>query len=327
MNTTVEREDAEIAYTWGRSDETYYLRNQDDEFRGVSENVIKLLDDLATGEVTRSELPENALGIVNRLERLGYVRSDGSVRRIRSPDDIRLWPRTILFVVLTAVAVWVALQEYSIIWQLDELLTPVQIATVVVLGLATFAVHEAGHHLASRPFIDVPITVGTINGVIPAMISDTNDAWMLPRNRRRWINLAGPFAHAVWLVGLSVVYYGLFPSNPAVQLTIVLFTVALLGNLNPLIHGDGYWLLVDTFGIVNLRTRGIEDLRNRTPSLPATYVVLSYSMAGGFFVLSVYYLLLWGPVGIVLAIALVVFVGIGAREQLWGARRWLAHRM
>jgi hypothetical protein len=316
METTVEREDPAVGYTWGRAGDTRYLRNADGEFRGVSENVLKLLDDLATGEATKADLPDNALRIVRRLERLGYLRPDAPVVRIDPPDDVRFWPRFGLFSVLTGLALFAAWRNRAVVADLDAVLSPVGSALLVGLALATIVIHESGHVLASRPYLDPSPRLGTVNGFLPAFISDTNGAWMLPRNRRRWISLAGPFAHVVWVLGLAGLEYAVFPENHVLQAAAVFFSVSLLATLNPLIHGDGYWLLVDTFDLVNLRSRGINDLHDRRPSLPAAYVVLSYSFGAAVFLVSVYYLLAWGTVGVVAVVGLAALVGFEARDQL-----------
>lgn len=316
METEIERTDPEVGYTWGHSEGTYYLRNEDDDFRGVSENVLKLLDDLATGEVTKEELPENASRIVERLERLGYLRPDAPVVRIVEPEDVRFWPRFALFGLLVALALYVAAREASVLGRVDEILTPVRLLVIVGLTVASFAIHEAGHHLASRKFFDPSFRIGTVNVVFPAAISTTNGAWMLPRNRRRWISLAGPFAEVVWLLTVSAAYYFVAPWSSTLRLFVVWLNASVLGSLNPLFHGDGYWLLVDTFNATNLRKRGIEDLRERRLTKASAYVFVSYVVPFGMFLLFVPLLLSWGTVGIAILLGQLALITYGVRDKL-----------
>jgi hypothetical protein len=103
----------------------------------------------------------------------------------------------------------------------------------------------------------------------------------------------------VWLVGLVVAYYVAFPESLALNVFIFSTVGSILFSINPLIHGDGYWMLVDGFDLVNLRKRGIADLRERRVSLAAAYVVVSYSFGGAVFVFSASSLLyLFGPIGL-----------------------------
>lgn len=326
MNTEIEREDPEIGYTWGRSEGTYYLRSPDDDFRGISENALKLLDDLAEGEVTREELPDNASRIVERLDRLGYLQSDAPVVRIEEPDDIRFWPRFALFAGLLALAVYVAVRESAVLGRAGEVLTPLGVAAIAGLTLLSFGIHEAGHHLASRKFFDPSFKIGTVNVLFPAAISTTNGAWMLPRNRRRWISLAGPFAEVVWLLAVAAAYYLLFPWSDTLQLFVVWLVGSVFGSLNPLFHGDGYWLLVDTFNVTNLRKRGIDHLRERRLTKASAYVVISYGFSFLVFALFVPLFLSWGIVGIVLLLALAALIIYSARENIRSVAKWASSR-
>jgi hypothetical protein len=109
MNRTVEREDPQLGFRWGESEGTYYLEQPDgDGYRRVSEDALTLLRKLASGEVARVDLDRNedAADLVDRLERNGYLDPDAPVVRVEEPPDIRLWPRTAVFVVLLAVGLY-----------------------------------------------------------------------------------------------------------------------------------------------------------------------------------------------------------------------------
>ena len=80
--------------------------------------------------------------------------------------------------------------------------------------------------------------------------------------------------------------------------------------LNPFIHGDGYFLLVDTFDLLNFRSRGFSDVRSKKITIPATYIIVSYAFGGLLTIISLYALTsLYGLTGslyflVILAIAL-----------------------
>ncbi len=287
MKTETQRSDPAVGYTWGESDGSCFVRNPDGDFRQVSENAMKLLEALADGEVATDDLDGGALRLAERLEDDGYFGPNRPVERIVTPSDIALWPRSVLFFLLLGVVAYTALSVLSSLGPLATQLSPPRVVTVGGLLLTGVAVHESGHHLAAREYLDPSFRVQRVNGVIPTVTTNTDGAWMLPKNRRRWISLAGPFAELVWLLGVVVVYYAFLPGSTTLDLYLVAALTGFAFTLNPLIHGDGYWLLVDTFGVVNLRKRGISDLRKRELSLAAAYVAVSYLFGIGTFVVSV----------------------------------------
>lgn len=286
MQREIRRSDPDIGYTWLESESEYYVRNREGDLRRVSDDAFRLLSELADGTIVVDDLPENARDIVDVLEDEGYLREGDPVVELVPPDDVVLWSRVLAFVGLFGVAVILASQELPALLAVDELFTPGRTLGFAALMLISLVVHESGHYLAANRFLDPTVRVGTVNGIIPAAITDTTGAWMLPRNRRLWITLAGPFAHLLWTHVLLVGYYVLFPDSVLLSLVAVVNVASVVMVLNPLIHGDGYWLLLDAFGIVDLRTRGIDDLRERELSAAAGYVLLSYGFAVGIVVLT-----------------------------------------
>lgn len=289
MDSEIERPDAAVGYTKIEVGGETYIRNPDGDLRRVSDRATALLEKLATGEIALDDLEGTPRELTEQLQAEGYLRPDEPVRRLVPPDDIRLWPRTALFVGLFGLAlaaVWTLLPEVfstdSVFFD-PALYTPARIGLVAALVALTIAIHEVGHYLASEPYLDPSLGFGVVNGVLLTVVTDATGAWMLPRNRRRWITLAGPFVEVVWLLGLIATYYLFLPGSLVLEATIVVSISQLSFSLNPLIHGDGYLLLMDTFDVVDLRSKGIEDLRARDPSLAAGYVVLSYGF--GVFVL------------------------------------------
>jgi hypothetical protein len=279
MRRETRQADPELGYAWLESEGEYYLRNPEGDLRRVSNDAFRLLSELAEGGMVYEELPENAREIVDVLRDEGYVRNGDPVVELVPPEDVALWPRVAGFLALLGVGAVAAVQAFPRVYPVDGLFTPARVVGFVALMLVSLVVHESGHYLAANRYLDPTVRLGTVNGVIPSAITDTTDAWMLPRNRRLWITLAGPFAQLVWTNALVAVHYLLFPESVLLSLVVVMNVVNVVLVFNPLIHGDGYWLVLDTFGIVDLRTRGIEDLREREFSAAAAYVLLSYGFA------------------------------------------------
>jgi len=277
MRRTVDVEDAAYGFAYAEANGDRYLRNDDGELRRVSADAFDLLRALATGEVDREALPETASGIVDDLVAAGFLRADEPVVELHPPDDIRLWPRLLAFFALYAAAVPAGLHAFDTIRPIEQLLDPLVVAGILVLAAVSVAVHEAGHHFAARPYLDPDVRFGRLNGVVPAVITDTTGAWLLPRNRRLWITLAGPFAHLAFTWACVAATATVAPGNLPLHFIVLGNLVQVFSSMNPLIHGDGYLLAIDALGAEELKTRGIDDVRARDPTLAAGYVVLSYA--------------------------------------------------
>jgi hypothetical protein len=146
---------------------------------------------------------------------------------------------------------------------------------LVALFFGTALIHELGHYAASKPYFEPTIRPSLLNGVFPAIVTKTNDAWRCPRSVRIWINLAGPCVDAVVTLAIAVVHLAAFPFVGELTQFVLFAFMRLVFSLNPLIRGDGYWILVDVFGSVNLNTRGFSDLKSLTFSGPAIYAFTS----------------------------------------------------
>lgn len=298
MRTETGIEDAAYGYTWCETDGRLYLRGDDGEFREVNQQALDLLRLFAEGELTRAGLeeqiaggeavigeesattPEEVLDFLDGYLDDGVVTEGGTVRRLVPPDDIRLWPRIVTFLVPLAVVLGVFVQNLG---QLRGLATdPPSLWLVAATVPAAFlfaAVHELGHYVTSEPHFDASIRIDTVNGVVPSFVTDTTGAWVLPSNRRVWINLAGPLVELLAALPVAwLVVRGIAEPLPMLVLSVIVSHVVFA--VNPLIHGDGYWILCDLFDLVNVRSRGIETLRARRLSWPAVYVLASYGFGG-----------------------------------------------
>lgn len=285
MKREIEDDDPAIGYTWAEVDGTYYLRNPSGEFRTVSDDAMRFLELLADGEVTEDDLDGGALGLFETLRDEQYLRRSAPVVRLVQPPEIRLWPRVLAFLALLGVAAAASVAEAaalgsttSLVDHLFDLLTPLNVVVFAVLIAFQLAIHEYGHHLAARDDIETSYEFGTINWFVPAVLTNTDGAWVLPRNNRLWISLAGPVADLVGVVAIAVVHYLVFPGNPLLGAFVLLRTYQIVYGLLPVYHGDGYWLLVDTFGLGNLRERGLQHVRHWTVSWAAAYVVVTYGL-------------------------------------------------
>lgn len=287
MNERIEREEAPVGYTWGVAEGDRYLRNPEGELKRVSDDAFRLVEALGEGSMTKDDLDGGALRLVEGLEDEEYLRPDAPVVRFVPPDDIPILPQVLAFVVLFGFGIYAAVLEQPELRPTLGLQTTGQMLALGGLVVLSIAIHELGHYVAGRSHLDPSVRIGRVNGVVPAVITDTTGAWLLPRNRRLWISLAGPLAELGWMVVVLAAHYLLFPESLVLGSLVVVIVSHIFFSVNPLIHGDGYWLLLDAFGIVDLRNRGIENLKRYEPTPAAAYVLLSYGFGAFIAVASV----------------------------------------
>ena len=320
MKRDVEDDDPAMGYTWAEVDGAYYLRNPNGEYRSVSDDAMRFVEMLADGELTPDDLDGGASRLFETLRDEAYLRPSDSVVRLVQPAEIRFWPRVLAFLALLGVAVGASVAEaaelgtaISSLENLFALLTPFNVISFALLTAFHVAIHEYGHHRAARDDIETSHEFGTINWFIPAVITNTDGAWVLPRNNRRWISLAGPVADLLGVVAVVAVHYLLFPENQLLSAFVLFRTYQIVYGLLPIYHGDGYWLLVDTFDLGNFRERGLDHVRDRTISWAAAYVVTTY----GFGVLTFVAILVWTTLafGLEGGVAASVFVGAALADR------------
>lgn len=288
LTKTTEETDTEFGFIWGTIEDEYYLRTPDEQYKGVSEHVVDTLraeatertvDDLiADVEADRS----SAADVLREMHEEGYIREDAPIERMVPPEDVRLWPRVLgsLLLVLVTGALWlhtVALLSGPAFENPLGYAPGAAVITAITLVVG-LVIHERGHYrTAARQGIEPTIGMTVTNGVLPAVITRTNDSWALPRNRRMWISLAGPIYGVAWTLVVFLVYYSVWP-HPGVAIAALLCFGNQLAPLIPIYHGDGYFIVSDLLGKRNIRERGLEDLKQLRATGPATYVVLSYGI-------------------------------------------------
>lgn len=161
--------------------------------------------------------------------------------------------------------------------------------------IGTF-IHEFGHASAAAYYGCRHLEVGWgLYLVFTIMYTDVSDAWRLPRRQRAVVDIGGVYFESLFLMVLLALFV-------ATQNTIFLFAflftdLSILSSFNPFLRLDGYWLVSDLFGIVNLRQQSLDLMRLgaakllRLPSLAgdrpairlgkrAVAVLVTYSVLG-----------------------------------------------
>lgn len=271
--------DPPFGFAWGETTDVTWLRTDDGDYKRVEPAFLEVLEDLAAGERPVDDLDPAAIAAVETLHEEGYLEPGGAVRRVETPESIALWPRVLAFgLVMALLTAFVGRQLLDPVGAAAtpgdvDLVRQLTAAGVLFLGLAI--VHELGHYAVARRYFDPTIRPALHSGFVPSLVTHTTGAWACPPSVRIWISLAGPFADAVATLVLAVGALTVLPAAGLVAAFVVFEYVRILFALNPLLRGDGYWIVVDGLGLTNLHTRGKRDLRRLRPSWPAAYVIAS----------------------------------------------------
>jgi putative peptide zinc metalloprotease protein len=167
-----------------------------------------------------------------------------------------------------------------------------------ILFVLSLVAHELGHASACTRYGAPPGEIGfTTYWIYPAFYSDVSSAWRLKRWQRVVVDLGGVFFQlgVGAIYGLTYMVTGWEPARVAVYM--ILYNA--IFSLNPVLKFDGYWIVSDALGVLNLArqprriARHVWDrLRNQSPApLPwptwvirvlAGYSVVSFVFWGYF---------------------------------------------
>jgi len=124
----------------------------------------------------------------------------------------------------------------------------------LVLNFFSLLLHEFGHSSATERF---KARCGEIGFgfylLTPVLYSDVTEIWRLKKQERIIVDLAGVYMQFLFMTILSVIY--LFTFQDVYLAASCFIGIGALINLNPFLRFDGYWVLSDLTGIVNLRSR------------------------------------------------------------------------
>jgi putative peptide zinc metalloprotease protein len=127
--------------------------------------------------------------------------------------------------------------------------------------LVSLGVHELGHAAACARFGVRPGPIGaTLYFVYPALYSDVSGAWALKRWQRVVVDLGGAYFQILvaGMVACAALRWPTSAANTALWLIVASLTL----SLNPVLKFDGYWVLADLLGVVNLGDQPRRILRH-----------------------------------------------------------------
>lgn len=174
------------------------------------------------------------------------------------------WPAVLGYLALVAIAVLLTLMWFDEgVRRLPALAALATPQTLLVLWFTLGGlkiIHELGHAVACEHLGAKTKEMGVLLMLLmPCLYCDVSDAWRLPRRRDRLlISAAGMLVEVVLAAIATILWWFTQPG----LLNSICFTVAVMGSVNtllingnPLLRYDGYYLLLDAVGIVNLWQR------------------------------------------------------------------------
>jgi putative peptide zinc metalloprotease protein len=120
-----------------------------------------------------------------------------------------------------------------------------------LLFLLSILVHEFGHAAASVRYGAVPSGIGfTLYLIFPALYSDVTTSWKLKSRQRAMVGLGGIYFQLIAAAVYTLL--GIFLQTAYFEIAVLMIFGNCLLNLNPVFKFDGYWILSDLLGVVNL---------------------------------------------------------------------------
>lgn len=172
-----------------------------------------------------------------------------------------------IYVLLSLTGIVLVSQQIDLyLGTVNYLLTPSGVLLFLVSLTIVKIAHELAHGLACTHHGVYVRRMGIALMVfVPMLYTDTTDAWKLPSRRGRlFIDGAGILTELV-IAGVALFCWALVADGPARSLLFLLSSASLvstlLGNINPMMRFDGYYLLMDWWRISNLHSRAAAMLK------------------------------------------------------------------
>lgn len=152
---------------------------------------------------------------------------------------------------------------FAVLWQLWDLRESIfyvaarpdaveHLFAAFLLYLLSVFFHELGHAAAVMRYGGRPLGIGIgLYYIFPAFYTDVTESWAMSRSRRVVVSLGGVYFQILYI--LLLVVASMFYPSPFWYFTIFLIVFGGLFAMNPIFKFDGYWVMTDLLGVVNLR--------------------------------------------------------------------------
>ena len=148
---------------------------------------------------------------------------------------------------------------------------------VAIIAIAVVFFHELGHYLACIKHFKPRFGFMFVS-IFPTIYVNTNLSWTLSKSIRIFINLSGAFADLI-VNTVLVFMVVLFPKLEYFITPLLMLQYSrLLIVLNPLLPGDGYWILSDVLNKVNLKQKSLRELLSFRFNFMSFFGLVSFIM-------------------------------------------------
>lgn len=145
------------------------------------------------------------------------------------------------------------------------------ILTIYAASFFVLILHEFAHALSTKHY-GKEVNYFGIGWfwIAPVAFTDTTDMWLAPYRQRIVVDIAGTINDLFWAGFFGML--SLLISSPEISLFCWLFSLGIyfgvLGNLDPLLELDGYYIIMDLFDRPSLRKDSVYWLTERLPKQP-----------------------------------------------------------
>jgi putative peptide zinc metalloprotease protein len=185
----------------------------------------------------------------------------GTVARLSVPLS-RLFNRTPFLTLLPFLILTQVLFFTLVLPQHDFDLNRLSGFDFIALAWITTAIgflHELGHAAGLARFGQTRAEIGWgVYIMFGVLYTDLSEAWRLTRRERAIVDLGGIYFHTISQMGVLALWF----ATDSSMLVYVFFFVdmQIVSSLNPFLRMDGYWLVMDFFGISDLRRQSLATL-------------------------------------------------------------------
>jgi putative peptide zinc metalloprotease protein len=236
-------------------------------------------------------------------------------------------PGLLLWLLLMSLAAWQCVGRLpELYYGLGDLLALANLPALWISLVLLKALHETGHGIAIKHYGGTVPDCGLLFVMFtPCAYVDANASWTFAnRWHRVVVALAGVYVESFVAASAVLVWAGSQPGllhDVARNIVVLASVTTVLVNINPLVRYDGYYLLSDLLGLVNLQSRALRFLRgaleHRLLGLPrgehedsrrnrwvyAIYAPMTVVYRGGVaFGITALMLLRWPTAGVVLGV-------------------------
>lgn len=133
---------------------------------------------------------------------------------------------------------------------------------VLIIVFVSSIFHELGHAVAANFY---KCKVGNIGVGLylfkPVLYTDLSSTWRLDRKKRVSVDFGGIYFQIVMINVLSIICF--FFDVDELKVSAISIIILAILNLNPFLRLDGYWILTDWIGLVNVNDRVFKLIKNK----------------------------------------------------------------